>query len=354
MRLQLTVLFALSRAVHAEPLDAPGARAGLHVYADDDHVTVVSPSASVRVDLSPRLAVSSDATVDAVSAASVDVLTSASPHEVHEERIELGVAASYRQGRATWWTLGLRGSHENDYDALRVRAGAKTEVAQRNTTLQLDYVLGLDDAGSVMDPAAGGSRTTHQLVLGASQLLSRRAIVDVLVDLARADGYHASPYRDVLVDVVGSPLPMRVAEATPSLRHSAAVATRVRVAPSRAWATSATYRLYLDSWSVTSHTVTAELHRSAGPVLLGIAVRGYAQSAASFYAARYAGEPRYRTRDRTLGAMQSAYGAVTLEAPIAGWQVIASAGVLRLWFADFPAQADRNALLMFGSVVRGW
>jgi hypothetical protein len=112
--------------------------------------------------------------------------------------------------------------------------------------------------------------------------------------------------------------------------------------------------VYDDSWSVASHTITAEASRTLGASLLGVTLRGYTQSAASFYAPRYTGEPRYRTHDRTLGAMRSLYGAVTLDAPLGGWHVTASAGVLRLWFVDAPAQADRNAVLAFSSIARSW
>ena len=52
--------------------------------------------------------------------------------------------------------------------------------------------------------------------------------------------------------------------------------------------------------------------------------------------------------------MRSAFAAMTIEAPVATWQVVASAGVLRLWYVDFPAQRDRNALLVFSSLARTW
>ncbi len=354
MRLQLTLLVALTRVLHADPSVESGATIGLHVYADDDHVTVVSPSASIGADVTPRLSMSADTTVDVVSAASVDVLTSASPRTVSEQRVELGLASTYRYHRATWWTLGVRGSHEHDYDALRLRASAKTELAQRNTTLQIDYVFGHDGVASMMDRSFHRERTSHELMLGASQLLSRRAIVDVVIDLTRADGYHASPYRQVVVDVPASPLPLRLEEATPTLRTSIAVAGRIRSSLTRRWTTSASYRFYADTWSMLSHTITTEIDRSIGGWLVGVTVRAYSQSNAAFYAPRYTGQPRYRTRDRTLAAMGSLYGAVTLDAPIASWHLVASAGVLRMWFIDFPLQSDRNAVLMFSSLARVW
>lgn len=52
--------------------------------------------------------------------------------------------------------------------------------------------------------------------------------------------------------------------------------------------------------------------------------------------------------------MRSLYGAVTLDAPIASWHVVASGGLLRLWFREFPLQSDRNAVLVFSSLSRAW
>lgn len=354
MRLQLTLLVGLTRALHAEPLDDPGATGGLHVYIDDDHVTVVSPFAAVRTDVTPRIAIAADTTVDAVSAASVDVITSASPQTVHEQRVELGLASSYRFGRATWWTAGARASHEHDYDAIRLRASAKTELAQRNTTLQLDYVLGYDDVSSMSDRSFHQDRTSHELVLGASQLLTRRSVVDVELDLTTSDGYHASPYRVVRVEAAGMPLPMSLDEVTPTLRESAAITTRVRYAPMDRWTTSAAYRFYDDTWSVASHTLTAEVLRSTADRLIGLTLRGYSQGDAWFYAERYTAASRYRTHDRTLGAMRSLYGAVTLDAALASCHVVTSVGLLRLWFLDFLPQSDRNAVLVYSSVTRSW
>lgn len=354
MRLQLGLLVALTRMASADPTDEPGASAGLHIYADDDHVTVVSPSASVRTDVTSRLSLSTDATVDAVSAASVDVVTSASPSTVHEQRIELGLSATYREQRTRWWTAGVRASHEHDYESVRLRASGRWELAQRNTTLQLDYVFGYDDVTSMMDPSFHRDRESHELMASASQLLNRRAVLDLIVDVTRANGYHASPYRWILVDVPASPLPMRLDERTPALRASAAVAMRLRYAVTDRTTTSAMYRFYDDTWAMRSHTVTTDVLRTVGDWLVGATLRGYVQTDASFYAAHYSGEPRYRTHDRTLGAMRSIYGAATLDAPLRSWHVVGSLGVLQFWFLDFPAQSDRQAVLVFSSATKTW
>ena len=363
MRLQLIVAAILTAAAPraaAQSADEPGAAASLRVYADDDHVTVVSPSASMRAATSASTLLSVDMTVDAVSAASVDVVTSASPLPVEENRVELGVAGSYRAADASWLTAGVRGSHETDYDALRARVDARHEVAQRNTSLQLGYVLGHDVARSASDPMFRATRRSHELVLVASQLLSERTVVDLTVDGTLADGYHASPYRDVLVAQEGSPLAIRVPEQTPARRASIATAVRVRHSLARSWSASTSYRYYVDDWSVASHSLIGEAFWQASRTLASLQLRGYLQSAAEFYRAVYDardGVPALRTRDRTLGAMRSMHVALTVDTRIDDsdrWHAVASIGLLRLWFLDFPAQRDRDAAIIHAGVTTSW
>lgn len=355
MRLQLIALLLIARTASAQPADGPSATAMLHVYADDDHVTVISPSASTTVLATPSLAVATDMTVDAVTAASVDVVTSASPRTVEEQRVELGIAGTYRFAGPTWLTLGARGSHEHDYDALRTRLTARRELAQRNTTLEATYVLGDDVAHSVMDAAFRRTRTSHELMVTASQLLGPRTVLDLIGDGTIANGYHASPYRSVLIDQPSWPLAMRVDEVTPSLRASLAVAARLRRALPRHSYASAMYRFYADDWSITSHTATAEVAHAFGHTLTSVLARGYVQDAAYFYRAHYDEMTALRTRDRTLGAMRSAYVAVTGDVRVAeSWHVVGGVGALRWWFLDFPAQANRNALLVHASVTTSW
>jgi hypothetical protein len=347
MRLQLIALaWLLPGLAHAQPVDEPTATAQVRVYADDDHVTVVSPSASMTALASPRVAISVDAEVDAVTAASVDVVTSASPRTVEERRVELGVAARLRTSGPTWFTLGTRGSHENDYDALRTHLTVRRELAQRNAALELSYVLGNDQATSVTDSAFRRTRLSHELELTASQLLGPRTVVDAIGDVMRADGYHA-----------GSPLAMRMPENTPRVRASLAAALRLRHALTRRWTSAALYRFYVDDWSITSHTATGELYCRIKRSLVGLSLRGYVQDGASFYRAHYDGMPELRTRDRTLGPMRSAHASLTVDTTVGAaevWHIVGGLGLLRFWFLDFPAQANRDALVVSTSVTTSW
>jgi hypothetical protein len=358
MRLQLITVIGVLLATgtaHAQSVaDAERAwNSGLRVYADDDHVTVISPSAGAIVPIGDSLVTDLALTVDVVSAASVDVLTQASPDDIDEKRVEVDTGVAY----AVSSTLGVRGraiiSHESDYDALRLTGGGRIELAERNTTLDLAYTLALDSIGSAVDDSFDESRTGHQVTASFTQILDARTYVDVVVDAQRFDGYHANPYREVPIVDPSTTALMSVPETTPELRTSVAGLLRVRRAfeTPRRWFASAYYRAYADDWDIVSHTgyVHAIIPVASDRVQLGLQGRYYWQGAADFYQASYVGDvPDYRTRDRTLGGMSTVHGAVTVGV---GW-FVGSLGAARFSFRDYPAQSGRNAVIIStGAVV---
>src|SRR5690606_19591657 len=106
---------------------APSGEANLRLYADDDHVTVITPGASATTAPNDALTVDVDVAVDVVSAASVDVITQASPTRVEEVRVEGAVGARWATTRTTALDAGVVASHESDYDSVRVTVGGKLE-----------------------------------------------------------------------------------------------------------------------------------------------------------------------------------------------------------------------------------
>jgi hypothetical protein len=342
VRLQLIAAICAARLAHADG-DATGT---LRVYADDDHVTVVSPSARAQLDAGARLHLDTGVAVDAVTGASVDVITSASPATIHERRIEGTVDATAQVTRTA--TAGARviASHENDYDALHAAVHGAVELAKRNTTLAATFDEGFERATSVIDSTFHGARRTHRGVVTLTQIVDRRTYVDLVLDLSLARGYHASPYRSVIVEDPGSSAIMRVPEVTPRLREAAAMGVRVRRAVGDRSAVHAGYRFYLDDWDLHSHTATLDaLTERPGGTRLGAGLRGYIQDAAAFYRERYTGAvPALRTHDRTLGAMATAEVHATLDVPVGETRIVASVGMLRMWFFDFAPQRERTAL----------
>jgi hypothetical protein len=327
----------------------PGVEAALRVYSDDDRVTVITPAATAHTAAGP-IDVDLAASVDVVSAASVDVVSSASPELFEEQRWELSATGTWAATRTIGLRAGLIGSHERDYDSLRARAGWRAELARRNLTIDVDYTGGVDRIQRTGDPGFARRRTDHQLVASFTQLIDPRTYADVVVELKRAHGYQANPYRTVLVTDAEVPEVMTVDEATPRLRLGAAGLARVRRAlGARPWYVHGWYRFYADDWGVHSHTAGAQLLAELGGVLGGVSARGYHQDRADFHRASYALEdgapPALRTADRALGAMDSVHVDLTCDVGVGSSRLIASLGALHLRFLDSPAQASRTALL---------
>jgi hypothetical protein len=319
-------------------------------------VTVVSPSTSATAPIAEDTALTVDATADAISSASVDVLSGASPVAFRELRLELGGRVVHEVARAVAVRGTARTSHEPDYLALRAGAGITAELAARTLTLGLDYLAGRDRAGDVSDETFDRRRVSHGLMVTATQVLDRRTWLDLVVDAQLARGYHASPYRRVPIVDPAWPLPTWVDEQTPSLRRSLAVAARARRAVGAAWFVGASQRLYVDDWSMTSHTTTLEVRHQLDDVwLLGATARGYLQEAASFHRRVYLGEvPALRTRDRALGGMRTLFGSLTVDRAVGDGEalhVVVACGVLAMRFLDSAVQARRLALVTTASVT---
>ena len=361
-----SLLLVGSLALAQDTSQERSAEGRLRIYTDNDHVTVVSPSTAASFPLSKALGVEVGSTIDVVSAASVDVITQASPTAVHEVRVEGNAALTWAVSRLQRWRAGAVLSHENDYDSARPTIGAQLEVAERNATIDLSYTASIDRVTSTIDPNFKRARRGHIVAASFTQILDRKTYADVLLDLRRFRGYHASPYRRVpLVDPFSSEL-VRVEERTPSVRQSAAMLLRLRRALGQEehWFVQAGYRYYRDDWQVASHTLRGQLLRALASdrLLLSLGVRGYFQGPAEFYQARYEASaseeaPEYRTRDRILGGMRTLSASLTVDASLSGntqeegWRVRTDLSTAAFSYQNFPAQKERLAMTLGLSIV---
>ncbi|MCC7536191.1 MAG: DUF3570 domain-containing protein [Deltaproteobacteria bacterium] len=353
-----TLGVVVSAAASAQEPDARSGSAALAIYADDDHVTVVSPSATVHVPLPGEIEVEGGFSVDVVSAASVDVVSQASPYAVEEQRYEGTVSLTAPLERELRMTLRAYGSTENDYDSLTLSVGAELDAFQRNTTFQLSYGVGIDAVGWADDPTFSEDRLTHRVIAGVTQVMDGRTFYDVTLDATWIEGHQESPYRFVpILDGEGHKLYM-LPESIPDTRLGAALVVRLRHAIGRAPHVflHGEYRLYADSWGIGSHTARV---RGRVPVLgerlwLSAELRGYLQGAADFYRARVVdsgnGAPGWRTRDRVLGRMYTVGGQLgadlavgPLGDPVLELEVAAT--ILRFGWPDFPLQSGRTAIV---------
>src|SRR5690606_36773215 len=111
------------------------------------------------------------------SGASVDVISEASPQAIDEVRVELGLGATFRPGRATSLRARVRGSNENDYRSIGVELGGALELARRNTILDLGYAAYSDRVGTVLDPDFAAGKHLHRAAFTITQIVDRRTYV---------------------------------------------------------------------------------------------------------------------------------------------------------------------------------
>jgi hypothetical protein len=311
---------------------APGAswRVGAEMtgYADTDAVYVASPTLSLGVgDELVGWSVNARYLVDAVSAASVDVVTSASGKWTEYRHVgSLGVELPVGETK-----LALSGGVSREPDYLSVGGGGtiSTDMMGKNLTPSLGVSYSRDQVGRTGEPHAFW-RPMERLggQLGATIVLGRSTIGALSLDGIAERGYLGKPYRYVPLLPPGGSLPVgaspdevnraridqRPADAVPDARDRVAVTGRL----AHRW-DGATLRLdervYRDSWGLLASTTDARVMVDLGRrVIVWPHVRAHVQNGVAFWQRTYQataaadgslGPPRYRTGDRELGPLQT-------------------------------------------------
>lgn len=301
----------------------------LSAYSDSDHVDVLTPSISGEAqDDTAGWSARGQYLVDAVSAASVDVVSTASRHWTEVRH------AGSAEGALKHHDLGITGagsfSTEPDYLAWAAGGSVSLDLDQKNFVLVGGYGYGHDTIGRSGTPFSVFSRSLMRNALNASLTIvvnpSTLAVIGGDVIFERGD--QSKPYRYVPLfapDVApGVPraaslsvvntlrLPERPLEQLPLARDRYALWGRYL----HRFSTSTLRleeRLYTDSWNLHASTTDVRFLVDRGDRWHWRShVRFHAQSAVSFWSRAYtltdAGVPGLRTGDRELGPLWSATG----------------------------------------------
>ncbi len=337
MRLQLSsalAALAVLSGTRAARADDPAWKVSSDsvLYTDTDNVTVVSPQVAVRRNLDDDGgSVGARAVVDVVSAASVDVVSSATTR-FSEVRTELEIDVSKAVG-GVLPSLAYHQSHEPDYDSRGVSAGLQRDFAHSDTTVRIGYDLTLDTIGFTGTPTSAFSEslTSHHGSVSVTQVIDPSTIVRGVYTLSVQNGYMEKPYRfvplfdndrlqnafndGVAIDLDTFDryrLDMRPPEEVPDRRVGQAFAVRgLRYLDSLPGALRLDYQLFLDSWGVVANTIEPQVAwKIAGPLVLAGYARFYLQQGASFWRRLYIVDepdqiPRWRTLDRDLSDMSA-------------------------------------------------
>jgi len=228
----------------------------------------------------------------------------------HDTRFAATGSYTTAIGQASRLQGGLDVSAEHDYFHGGLNLRWESDFNQKNTTLfaaaafgsdSINPVGGIPVAFSAMRPAgvapnradSKDTKTVVDALLGVSQILSRRALLDVVLSFSNASGYMTDPYKVLsVVDAttgrpVASPTDASMRyyryEKRPDSRTRESLFTEYRYALDRD-SFAVNYRFMTDDWGIHSHTVEARYHWNFSKhASLEPQVRYYTQTAADFY-----------------------------------------------------------------------
>ncbi len=303
-------------------------------YSDSEAVTVVTPviGATLENPLS-EWSVSVHYLVDVVSAASVDIVATAS-RRWREVRQGGSFDGSYKVGRVG---LGASGSFsvEPDYVGWGVGATVSVDLFQKNATLLAGYSFGRDIIGRSGTSFDVFSRVVldHQINAALTVLINRDTIMAVVADAIIENGDTSKPYRYVPLFALGDinkvpvgasldlvnahRLNLRPLEQLPTSRDR--FAATVRLAHRFSSSTlRVSERFYRDTWGLTATSTDVRyIHDVASRVSLWPHVRLHLQTPVAFWQRAYGAAqtssgqwevPALRTGDRELGPLRGLTG----------------------------------------------
>jgi hypothetical protein len=345
LRLQLILAIALaSNVAHAQVSDEePGkgdVKGSVGMYSDSDKTTVVTSVAEGSVRLPQPVTVNAHALVDAVTSASVDVISAATAR-FSENRVELGTNAQIGFSQSTEGTIGYTHSGENDWQSHAIELGFSRDLAKKNAKLSIGYGFTRNYVGRAHDPTFEKTLDVHGAQIGLSQIVDKKTLASLSYTLSSLSGYQGSPYRFITtMDGVAAP------ESSPEHRLRHAITGRVMHMFGTANVVDAQYRLYFDDWGISSHTAELAYTRQlAEKWTLRLRARGYRQSHASFYEETYEMPMRYMTVDRELSTFWDATGGVKLAYLGENWDLDAKVDTIVYRFEDYARLKGRVAIV---------
>jgi hypothetical protein len=312
-----------------KPEDTSTKRVALEMstYADTDNVTVFTPSVNASIEnITQGASIRGHYLVDVVSAASVDIVSTASGRW-NEVRQAGGLEGTYKPHN-TGVTVAGAVSSEPDYLAYSVGAQLTQDFNEKNSTLLLGYGYGHDTVGYHFTPFSVFSHIVQSSTFsaGLTQLLDRATVLSLAADVNIESGDQSKPYRYIplfsptvaptvqngasVAFVALNRLPERPIEQLPLGRDRFSLTTRLahRFDGSTLRAEE---RVYADSWLMVASSTDVRWIIDVGRrVELWPHLRFHAQNEVNFWRRAYVSDskvafdiPEFRTGNRELGPL---------------------------------------------------
>jgi hypothetical protein len=302
LKLLITVNCMISvTGLQAATLPPDSVDALYHEY-DGGGMDINGPFVLVRKSVGTDFSVNGHYYVDSVSAASIDVLATASPYE--EERTEYSVGVDYLHEK-TMLSTGYISSSENDFEAKNMFFSINQSFFGDLSSLSMTYAKGWDEVGKInSDFSEDVDRNIYKL--GLSQVLTKNALLGLDFEMITDEGFLNNPYRRYRFEDAGAAAGYSYAdEVYPETRTSQAMALRgLYYLPYRA-SIKAEYRYYSDSWEIDAHTFElAYVHPLNPRWTVEGRYRYYTQTQAEFFKDIFPFEnaEKFMARDKELSS----------------------------------------------------
>ena len=311
-------------------------------YTDSNNVSVLTPSVGFGVEnVATGAAVKGSYLVDVVSAASPDIVSTASRRWT-EVRHAGSLAAQYKP-RDFGLTAAASFSNEPDYLSYGGGAGLNHDFDEKNWTLSFGFGFSRDTIGRHGTPFSVFSRELDRgsFQAGAAWVVNPSTLASLSLDVVIENGDQSKPYRYIpmftptnaagaqkgasLGWVTSHRLPEKPLEQLPLTRRRIALSSRLahRFDGSTL---KLDERLYLDTWGLFGSTTDVRWIFDAGKRFnLGPHGRFHVQNAVSFWQRAYVATPapiwnlpEFRTGDREMGPLFTATGGLAMAVFLGG------------------------------------
>lgn len=248
----------------------------------------------------------------------------------HDSRVALNAEWEKPLSRELKGLFAVNASSEYDYTSLGLSATLSQDFNNRNTTLTggLSYNLdtvkpvggipegltAMPTSTSTSKSSLGGSddKTVAEFLVGITQVIDRRTLMQLNYTYGLDDGYLTDPYK--ILSVVTNPSSSTLAstpylyEKRPDSRARQALYWKTVHQFSNEDVLNVSYRYYWDDWGISSHTVDARyrFEMANGHYLMPHA-RYYLQDKADFYHYKLVDGsiPQYASADYRLADMST-------------------------------------------------
>jgi hypothetical protein len=288
-----TLLGGVFGVSHARAADLPedSAEAMFHYY-NGGGVTADGPALLVRKKVADNFSLTAGYYLDAVTNASIDVVTTASPYRENRSEFNVGLDYVYRDSKITFATTSSR---EPDYVAKSNSLDIAQETFGGMTTVNLGFTRGEDQVLKHNDPSFKDFASHWMYRLGVSQILTPHWIMSLNAEAVADDGFLSSPYR--VARVFGAAVP----ENDPRTRSSRALDLRVIGDMGQHDAIHVELRHFWDNWDIRANNLEFGYSRYFGESWLADAsLRYYSQTKALFYSDNASADTLYISRNRQL------------------------------------------------------